>query len=281
MMRYFWIIISIISLLYTTSSGAATVIKRQGAQSSKIETVVLADHQARIEGSEPDYYKLFNLKEKMVYDVDQQEKMVVKIPFVAPELPNMAPRFPARPLKPIKAQLVKKGAGPDIAGYPTVHYQIIVDDKVCSEEYLSEKAIQVDYIKTFLRAMHEMSDARSQAMKNLPKHPCQRAHEQLETEALAIGLPMKSVTTKGKVRHEIMSIKADVKVDADLFALPKGYQVKTEREIMEEIRRQMMQDSRRRYPPEEELTDDDREQYERRGYPGDRRWEERPADEDR
>lgn len=277
-MHYFWIIMSIISLLYTTSSGAVTVIKRQGAKSSKIETVTLADHQARIEGSELDYYKLFNLKEKMLYDVDKQEKMIVKIPFAAPELSDIAPRFPARSPKPIKVQLVKKGTGPDIAGYPTLHYQIIVDDKVCSEEYLSEKAIQIDYVKDFLLAMHEMSNARSQAMKNLPKHPCQRAHEQLETEVLAIGLPMKSVTTRGKVRHEIVRIKTDVKVDADLFTLPKGYQVKTEREVMEEIRRQMMQDSRR---PKEKLIDDDRERYEREGYPAERRWEERPAFEDR
>jgi len=178
----------------------------------------------------------------------------------------------------VKAELVNKGRGPDIAGYPTVKYQVKANGKVCSAIYFSQKAAEVPYLKAFIKAMFQMSKSRKPKLKGIPLPPCIKAHEQLEAKLMKLGVPMKTVLKGGKrgerVRDKITSIRTGVDIPDDTFSLP-GYKTMSEQEAMEEGRKQMkkwMEEAKQRRgerPYQRRWREDDERRDER---PYQRRW---------
>ncbi len=153
-----------------------------------------------------------------------------------------------------KPQLIKQSEARLIAGYPTVKYQVMADNKICSENYFSEQVFKVAHIEKFLKAFRRMSNSRKPQIEGMQLPPCIKAHEQLEPQLMGLGVPMKTVLkipNQGDVvRDEIISIKTEVDVSPDTFNLPSGYQVMTEQEMMEEgwqEMKKMMEEARQRY----------------------------------
>jgi len=154
----------------------------------------------------------------------------------------------------VKAQLIKQGEARLVAGYPTVKYQVMADDKVCSESYFSQEVFKVPYVEKFLKAFRRMSSSRKPQIKGMRLPPCMKAHDDLEAQLMGLGVPMKTILkipNQGEVvRDEIISIKTEVEVSPGSFNLPRGYQVMSELEMMEEGRKEMkkrMEEARQRY----------------------------------
>jgi hypothetical protein len=244
------IIVGIVSASVCGASFAATVVERR--EMGKIQTITLDKHNARINSSVPDYYTLMDLKKGKAYMVDTKEKRTVEMNIIGtpPKPSQNMPRWQQRSQSSqdrrerpsVIAELVEKGRGPRIAGYPTVNYQVKANGQVCSDNYFSKKAAQVPYIKDLIKAMSDMSTSRK--IKGMPVHPCQKAHDDLEAKSMTLGVPMKSVIKLGqrggdKVRFEIIRIKTDVEVYADTFSLPAGYRVISEQEMIAEGQAQM------------------------------------------
>ncbi|OQY53815.1 MAG: hypothetical protein DRR08_20490 [Candidatus Parabeggiatoa sp. nov. 2] len=191
----------------------------------------------------------------------------------------------------VKAELVNKGRGPDIAGYPTVKYQVKANDKVCSAIYFSQKAAEVPYLKAFIKAMFQMSKSRKPKLKGIPLPPCIKAHEQLEAKLMKLGVPMKTVLKGGKrgemVRDKITSLRTGVDIPDNTFTLP-GYETMSEQKAMEERWKQMkkwMEEAKQRrgerpyqQRPRRQERDERRDErpYQRRWREDDERRDERP-----
>jgi hypothetical protein len=181
----------------------------------------------------------------------------------------------------VKAELVDKGRGPNIAGYSTVKYRMKANGKVCAETYFSQEAAEVPYIKAFIKAMSQMSNSRKPKLKGMPLPPCMKAHEQLEAKLMKLGVPMKTVLKGGKrgemVRDKITSIRTGVDIPDESFTLP-GYKTMSEQEAMEEGWKQMkkrMEEAKQRRRDERPYQQRWREDDERhRQRPYQQRWRE-------
>jgi hypothetical protein len=244
-----WIIIGIVSAGICGTSWAATVVERRDTQGNK-QKITMDEQYAYVENPKVlNFYMLINLEEEKVYMVNDKDKRFVKMDIIGkPHTPpkDMPRHFPKPPWgKFVEAELIPKGEGPQIAGYPTKRYEIKAHgraqgrawDRTCSDNYFSKQAFEVAYLNKFLEAMYQMSNSRQPKIKGMPIHPCQQAHEELENKFRKLGIPMKAMLKGGKknrVRHEIISIKTDVKISANLFTLPTGYERITEQEMIEE-----------------------------------------------
>ncbi|MDY6994818.1 MAG: hypothetical protein SVR94_19710 [Pseudomonadota bacterium] len=253
MKRLSYSLIFMIMSIYTLPNWAATVIKRENLQ-GETEKVILDQEHVRIEYPDTERYMIFDMGKQKAYAINKKEKMIVEMAFTAPTPPRSAQSPRQRAKRPVEAELVKKGEGPKIAGYSTLHYQLTAHGKPCSDEYFSNQATEIENIKAFLTAMNELSQSRQPPA--IPMHPCQQAHNELTQKAFSIGVPMKSATAKGKIRHEIKSIETGVKVDATQFTLPKEYQLKTEQQMITEAQQRMDEHSARRPPPRPEYRSD-------------------------
>ncbi|BAP55956.1 hypothetical protein THII_1659 [Thioploca ingrica] len=232
---YHRLIIGVV-MVSVTPTWAATIVERRDTRGDK-QKIIMEEQQARIETSNPNFYTLIDLEKGKAYMVNTEEKQIMAMNIVGtlPKPPQDMPPLPKLP--DIKAELIEKGKGPEVAGYTTINYQVIAEGKVCSENYFSLEAVKVPYVKAFLDAMYQMSSSRKP--KGLPVHPCQQAHDELEAQSMKLGVPMKSVIKgsgeKGdKVKYEIIRIQTDVKIPEDTFTLPKKYQLKTEAQMLEE-----------------------------------------------
>jgi hypothetical protein len=237
---YHRIIVGVI-IISVTPTWAATIVERRDTRGDK-QKIIMEEQHARIETSNPNFYTLIDLGKKKAYMVNAERKELMVMAIVGTPLQPPRDMPPPPKTSAVKAELIEKGKGPKIAGFTTVNYQVIADGKVCSENYFSSEAVKVPYVKAFIDAMYQMSSSRKP--QGLPVHPCQQAHDELEAQSMKLGVPMKSIIKSGsekgdKVRYEIISIQTDVKVPADIFTLPKKYQLKTEAQMLEEQQQAM------------------------------------------
>jgi hypothetical protein len=144
----------------------------------------------------------------------------------------------------VQPELIRKGEGPLIAGKPTVKYQVKAKGEVCSENYFSQSAADVEYVKDFFKAMFKMANSRK--MKGMPLPSCFKAHDELNAKMMKLGIPMKTIFKSkqgNKVANEIIRIKTDTEVLKRIFEIPKGYEEITEKDMIkqrqEEMRKRM------------------------------------------
>lgn len=215
-----------------TALSAATVVESTGPRGHA--SIMKIEGQAiRMEmPGRPGGYLLMLLDQDKRYSVNEKQKMAMDVS-KPPEMPT-PPNRPAQPeRKQVQAELKEIGKGPDIAGYPTVHYQVLADGHACTDEYISPKALELPDLKNFA----EKQPARPKPpMPFMPQDPCTQAGFRLLDEVKTKGMVMRSVS-QGKVVHEVTAIQTGVKVDPAQFTLPEGYQVMTPQDMM----RQMMQ----------------------------------------
>ncbi len=235
------------------NSWSNTVIEAQNAQ-GQTQRIYISDDYARMEVIEEQKtspsYRLIDLKAHKVYIVNPTEKR-----YIDPSLTRFNPqpqqarpntmyqRQPQQPLPPIRAELVKiEGDTIEIAGYPTVHYQVKVNGETCSDEYFSQSAAAIVAIAQFDKTMQVVKKQRD-TQKSPHQHPCIQAYQQLDAQMQALGMRMKSVYAtgemKGKIRSEVVSIKTDEKVADDFYSL-EGFAPLTMQEMQ-----QMMQQRHR------------------------------------
>lgn len=225
-----------------------TLQKGIQGQHTKQQTVLMEGDYAHMSSNRnADFYMLMNHKEGKIYNINVKQNKAIAIEIDAKTPPPM-PAHMAQPPQQTdqpepKTEFTKKGAGPKIAGYDTVHYQVMADGQLCSNEYLAPEALKVAHVKDFLNAMFTMSISRRKLMPfgMMAKDPCFVAHTNAQLETLDIGIPMRSVDKNGNVMQEILEIKTDVEVAADMFTLPKGIEVQTEAEMMRAMQERMKQ----------------------------------------
>jgi len=245
------------TILMCSQVWAATEIQQKGAMvgglkapsaaTTKMQTskILLDASHARMEAGSNQQYMLFDLANQKMMMVNAQQKQAIDMSSM-PKMPSMPDNMskPATQSEEIKAELVKIGAGPEIAGYATVHYQVKADGKVCSNEFISVDAMKVEYVQNFMQAMHNMAEERRKAMSKMPffkQASCAKAAEQTAGDMLKHGMLMRSQDAKGQLRNEVVSINTDVSVNTTDFAVPQGFEVMTPQQMMQRAMQKMGQ----------------------------------------
>ncbi|MEY3218665.1 MAG: hypothetical protein RIT27_22 [Pseudomonadota bacterium] len=242
----------LIGSLFAASAQSAVVIEtttsnQQGSQKQK---VIIDSTHARIEAS-PDLqqFMLISFADKKSYMINMKQKQAIDMtPPSAPpaDFLKHLQQQPPQNVPEAKVELVKKGNGPEIAGYPTTHYQIIANDTVCSNEFLAEKALQHPQIKVFADYMQSMKAERKKVMGDfIPKaaDPCMQAAEKLSEQVMKLGLSMRSTDQENNVRQEVLSLKTEEKVEENTFKLPDGFEIMTPQQMLQRAMQQGMQGS--------------------------------------
>lgn len=142
----------------------------------------------------------------------------------------------------VDVKLVRKGAGPAIAGYPTDHYVVTANGKRCGEEFLSNKAM--DDLKATAVASErfwQFGEESASGMGGARSDPCDLAGSQLGRSYRSSGIPLRVLGADGSLDMEVTRIVKNAAPPPGGFALPSGYAVIDMQQQMQDAMRQMQQ----------------------------------------
>lgn len=237
--RYAALAATLLGLSLTSAAQAALLMENKGPK-GKVQKVYMDDAGVRMESGKPGQYMLIQFADKKMYAVNSEQKQILDMsakPPTPPKMPEAPKQAPPQAEEEVKTELVKKGDGPEIAGFSTVHYQVMANGQVCSNEYLSADALQLPHIKTFMQTMQDLAAERKKQRGGMPfmrSHPCVQATEEASAQYLKLGMPVRSTNPKDELRHELVSIQKDVAAPEGGFNLPQGYQMSTPFDMMKQ-----------------------------------------------
>jgi len=215
---------------YSAGLFAATVIESKDTQGN-IARITLESGKVRMDMPNNNAgYMLMLLEEDKRYSINHKQKMILDAS-QPPSMPEMQKMPAPAEAEKVQAELKSIGEGPQMAGYPTTHYQILANGQVCSDEYISANTLQLPEIKNFIA---KQKKAEQPPHPFMPQNPCMKASFEVAEQIKAIGLVMKS-EVNGKVRQEIVSIQTNVQVAPEQFTLPQDYQTITVQEMMRKM----------------------------------------------
>ncbi|MEM7017212.1 MAG: hypothetical protein AAF512_07700 [Pseudomonadota bacterium] len=234
----------VLGLLAGTQVFAATLIEGfNKVDSERPEKMLIEGKNAKMEMGMPNgQYILIKLNEGKVYMVNPPQKQIMDVLKGQDQMPKPPASNRTKP----KYDIVKKGSGPEIAGYKTEHYQLMANDKLCSNEYLSTDAMKVKHVASFMEAMKKMNEMRQESYRNMPfaaQDPCDELQADAVDELAGKGFSMRSADAEGNVRREVSSIKTGIAVQPGTFDLPKGYQVTSPYEMLQKVMKGMSQNN--------------------------------------
>ena len=206
-------IISTFLLFSSSISMAGTIIEIKN--NNEITTVLTDGKQARMNMGGSDYV-IVDYKNNSVKVVDRKNRQVMLFDIDTMSKTGNAPR--------LQMSIKNLGAGPSIAGYKTQKFGYTVNGKVCGVVYGSKNAYQHKDIKVLFDAIITMMQQQLSMLGGFTSllDACTLADIEMSNHVATIGVPMR-IEKKGSVDTEVKSIKLDVDMPADTFAVPVSY----------------------------------------------------------
>jgi len=234
------IIVGVAAVTLVLPVFAATLIESTDGAGDNV-AIRIAKDMARIDSSDLEGYMLMDMDKDKVYAVTTDEKIVIDLSLPAGNDINTVGAKPAGMNRP-QAIFDKQGDGPEIAGYSTVHYKVMMGDTHCFDEYLSKQAIGNSEILRFIQMMARESQAREKMGMTeyfAADNPCETAEEVMDDQYLTLGIPLRTLDNHGVTIHEVSRIQNDVSFSDDMFELPEDFPVVTRAEMLQRALRQM------------------------------------------
>lgn len=230
--RYFTIV-ALVIYGWVQAAVAGTLIESLD-DAGKNVSILIENDMARIESGDLGGYMLMDMAGQKVYAVSTEEHVVIDLS-LSPKK-NSTPDYatPDGLSRPI-ATFIKQGSGPEIAGYPTLRYKVMMGDTHCFDEYLARSALDNSEIHSFVRAMALQSQAQEeQGMIEYfaSDNPCETAEEVMDRQYLTLGVPLRTMNGEGVSIHEVKRIQADAVFSSGTFRLPEDYPIVTRAEMM-------------------------------------------------
>lgn len=222
------------ALIVPAAFGDVTIESR-GADGTNGRVLISGD-MARVETGRRDFWLLLDLAAGSILAVNDADRIAMDMKSPIPrriEHGDMTANVP-----PLDVRLEKRGDGPEIAGFRTVHYRVTVDGAHCYDEYLAPAALDDAGVRRFVAAMSAGSDNAPQRMLiqlTAPERICEAADDLIDDHYPRAGIPMRTLDARGRLVQEIARIALDHSHDAALFHLPDGYPVLTRAEVMERM----------------------------------------------
>ncbi len=230
------LLLAAVLIFLTIPSIAATVIesRESGGNTGRIS---IEGEWVRFDdaGGSGQGYLLMNAKQRRFYIVDPREQAIIEFTSRS-ERDKRGDR---------KVEFRDIGEGPEIAGFPTRKYELVVDGKGCGQRLMSQQAAEIADLQRLLAAVGGlnpeafMPEDMVQGFRDRTD-PCDMAELQMDEKTrIGLGFPMKSMDGEGNTESEILSIRENVKIDSELFELPDDYTRTSVKEMMEGMRREM------------------------------------------
>lgn len=222
--------IAFVAFFSFSSAQAVTLIETRQADGSS-EKIYIDGMKVRIDSSAEPGYVIIDGAKGTMHVVSHEEKQIM-------DMGSMLNNGNSGKKTKYKIKFIKKGKGPKIAGYTTMHYQVQVDGKKCSDEYVSKKMPQeLGIQKTFDRISSMLSGPDMDGMPGMD--PCMMAEQQLSAQYSQYGYPMRTKDASGALESEVIKTSKNAPLPKGGFSLPKGYQVVTMGQMMQQMGEQM------------------------------------------
>lgn len=214
------------ALSVTPVSDAATLIESTDGKGTT-QKMWLEGNKARVDTSGEKSYMLLDAQANKMFVVDREERSVLDMSSYLGKEPGPDEG------RNYAVTVTKKGGGPKIAGYPTVHYELLVDRKKCSDEYLSEAAMKDVQSNLIFETMSKMGAEQMEGIPSGMLDPCDRADAAYGEIYSRKGLPLRSVNRDGSLDYEVTKISKNAATPPGGFEVPSGYTVKDMKKMME------------------------------------------------
>jgi hypothetical protein len=181
--------------------------------------VLVNKHFMRLdEGGDQTNYTLYDRQKNIIYTVSHAEKTIMQVKPVKTD--NKITRKLVLDAK----KLADKDL-PEIAGQQPVHYQLKVNNAVCSDVFVVD-----DMHREAMLAMQEFNRVLASIhLKNIKNTPesmqddCFLAHHVMSpSRSMQFGFPILEQNANGVTRL-LVDFDKHFKVDSDVFSLPEGY----------------------------------------------------------
>ena len=199
--------------------------------------VSIEETRARIDSGSADEYLLMDLASGKTYTVNDLEGVVIDHESAVATSEHITSAIKDRMMP--KVELLRQGDGPQVNGFATVHYRVMINDTIhCSDEYLAPSATENEIVKNFVAAMARGSDGVDAIiMASLfgEEQMCEAAADIVDDEYAAKGLPMRSVDREGLVTHEITHINQHAMLRNEEMTIPAGYELLSRAEMRKRL----------------------------------------------
>lgn len=219
------IYIAFLSLMLFVPETAltATLIMSQEAEGGMQSTWV-EENRLRVQADGQDDYMLMNFDKRTLFLVQPKHQTAIDMSEIANEHPANAESRN----KPVH-KVIKKGVGPEFAGYATEHYAVVINGTTCLETFTSTKAATELDLYDFITGMNEMFPRpETFAFGN---DPCLLAEAALHYEK--IGIPLR-IIKDGVEAYSVIKFEKNATVPQGGFSVPEGYTVKSYTQMLME-----------------------------------------------
>jgi hypothetical protein len=199
--------------------------------------VTIGADKARIDGADAEVHMLLDLATHRILAVNAREHYAMDLASPRQQRSEHA-QTAAAGLAPPEVRLEDAGAGPDIAGYTTRRYRVMVDDRHCHDEFLAAAPLAEAGIRRFIEVMAAASDDRdNRVLTQLtePERLCEVSDDLVDDHYPQLGIPLRRVARDGTVTHEITRIRLDAPAQPALLELPTEYPVLTRAQVNERM----------------------------------------------
>lgn len=189
--------------------------------------VMAGEHAARIERGDGTVYVLLDFAEHSVHAVDTGQRYAMDMLSPAPSQQEHGD-FDFAAVAPPVLRLERMGPGPNIVGYDTVHYRVLVDGRRCFDEYLAPAALDDAAIRRFIEAMAEGThDHERRVLVQLtdPERLCDAVTDLIDDHYPRLGIPLRTLDAQGREIHRVTRIETGVSHDAAAFRIPPDYPI--------------------------------------------------------
>lgn len=221
-MSYRSAVLATLVALSSAPATAATVVETRDA-AGQTSTMTVQGPRARIQMG-PQRYVLIDTAEGSYYAVDVRRRVVMNMGQV-PEHVTDLPRSEAA-AREAEVEFRHVGSGPRIAGYPTEHYRLYADGRLCQQSYLSRAALDAAEMAEFLQGFHRFSKRQQERYRALgvAAEPCEQAEQVAAARHPQLGMPMK-IVANGQIRQEVLRLRTGVDVPAQQLEAPAGFRL--------------------------------------------------------
>jgi len=201
-------------LLLALAQPAAGAVMIQSKESEAgVQKTWIEGNRLRVETEDVRQYMLLDFDKRTMYLVNQDRETVVDMSGLA-----SAQGSGDAAKSESGFQVVKKGAGPVIAGFASDHYVVRIGETTCMEAYTSTDAVTNLKLQGFIRGMIDMFPNAGTLVRD--DDPCRFAETALQYEE--IGIPLR-ITKNGAENYNVIRIEQEASLPEHGFNIPNGY----------------------------------------------------------
>lgn len=253
-------LLTLLALLTLTAAAHAGTVIQSRDDVGGTSTVKIEGDMARIDNGDDSGHMLIDMKTRKVYAINDDDHMVLDA-----STPMPAPQSSGGEITPPTSPTVTKvGDGPKIAGYPTIHYRVLVGNETCFDEYLAKQPLENKDVLHFTQMMSRWTHQQRVSMGAMyaDEDECDAAEGTVTEQYPKLGIPMRTVDSAGTVIHEITLIQSKESFPSNIFKLPTDYPVLTKKELMERMQETPSGDDQTTNPDQlEEMQQNMQEMY--------------------